>query len=511
LTDGGAPRAAPRRPSAALLLFDLAAIAVFGVAVFFTWRRLFVGMDLQDESFYILVPWRWALGDTPFVHEQNLAQVSGLLTYPLVKLFGVVRGYDVTGLVLYTRHLYMLLTVFTAGVVFLVARLVLRWQLALLVAAVFVTYIFWQTPQLSYNTMGALFLTLGTTLGLRSVLGGGSRLWAALAGAACGLAVVAYPTLVFIMPFYGVLLAFSLGRRAVGAVADLRFALPPGQGGEPTGRIAWRAVSFWVLGGVLVLVPAALVVLSFGLGNLRRSWAYSMEVAREGGQLGGATKAVAVVQGFWRFFAERPFVLLGALLVLLVYMRWPRTGRLLLALLPCALWLAGQHALLNASGFVIACAFLTPYLYLFVPRERKELGAKLLIWVWAPSMIAGAMTAFTSAAGYVNAAVGLLPTLLASGGDREAGGRGRDCLRAARAVPEGWRRSLCTAGPLDGPGARRSGGGGRRDGCVPVPVPAARCAVFGPHQEIRLRAVVWDRRHAGALRPAEAVLRRPAA
>src|SRR5450759_1786419 len=42
-------------------------------------------------------------------------------------------------------------------------------------------------------------------------------------------------------------------------------------------------------------------------------------------------------------------------------------------------------------------------------------GAKLLIWIWAPAMIAGAMTAYTSAAGYVNSAVGLAPALIASG------------------------------------------------------------------------------------------------
>ena len=112
-------------------------VAAAGVALFFTWRRLFVGMDLQDESYYVLVPWRWALGDRPFVQEQNLLQVPGLLTYPFVKLFGVLRGYDVTGLMLYTRHLYLLLMVAVAVVAFLFLRRLVRWQLALPAAAVY--------------------------------------------------------------------------------------------------------------------------------------------------------------------------------------------------------------------------------------------------------------------------------------------------------------------------------------------------------------------------------------
>ena len=70
----------------------------------------------------MLVPWRWALGDRPFVDEQNLTQSAGLLAYPFVKLFALVRGGDVAGLVLYERHLYLALAVIVAACVFLLAR-----------------------------------------------------------------------------------------------------------------------------------------------------------------------------------------------------------------------------------------------------------------------------------------------------------------------------------------------------------------------------------------------------
>ncbi len=415
VTDAGAApgtRVASRVATSALSAFSL---CVAAAAVVLTWRRLFIGMDLQDESYYVLVPWRWALGDRPFVNEQNLLQLPGFIVYPFVKAFGLVRGYDVTGLMLYTRHLYLLLMIGVAAAVFLLLRRLVRWQLALLVACVYVTYIFWATPQLSYNTLAIAFLTLSVTLGGWVVMGLGGPRFALASGVSLGFAVIAYPSLLFIVPFWGVLLAFALGLRAPAMIAEAAFAHPPDPEGPPTGRLAWRALSLWVLGGVVVLVPFGLLFASFGLRNLWRSWQSTMAGAQVIHQLGGAAKAIGIAEGFWRFFSWRPWVFLVALGVYLVYRRWPRVGRGLLAFVPVVLWFAAQRPLVWGAGYVLLYALLVPYLYLFVPRERREPGARLLIWAWVPSLIAGAMTAYTSANGYYQAAVGLAPAMLAGG------------------------------------------------------------------------------------------------
>jgi len=405
----------PRKGLGILVTFAAVAIATTVFGVVSTWARLFVGMDLRDESFYVLVPWRWALGDTPFVQEQNPAQIPGFVMYPFVKLFAVIRDYDVTGYVLYMRHLYLLMMIGVAVVAFLLLRRLLRWELGALVATVYVTYIFWATPQLSYNTIALAFLTLGAALGAWVVLLGKGRRFAIASGAAFGVAVAAYPSLLFIIPFYAVCLAFAQGRRAVAMLAEGALLHPPDPDGPPTGKAAWHALSAWVSGGALVLFPLGLVMLSFGPRNLARSWQSTMSGANLGRQLGGSAKALDVAQGFWRFITWRPSLLVAALLVYLVFLRWPRVGRALLAALPVALWLAAELPMVRASGYVQIYAFMTPYLYLFVPRERRETGGKLLIWIWAPAMIAGAMTAYTSAAGYIHSAVGLAPALFASG------------------------------------------------------------------------------------------------
>ena len=206
---------------------------------------------------------------------------------------------------------------------------------------------------------------------------------------------------------------------------------PPDPPGPPTGPAAWRALSAWVLGGALVARP----------GRPRRAelrasrtscarWGTTMAGAKVLHQLGGATKAFDVAQGFVAVPRVAP-----------VHAR--RGARRLSRLPPLAAGGAsapGRRAarrsgwrrsgrMLWGAGYVIVYAFLAPYLYLFIPRERRMTGAQLLIWVWAPALVAGAMTAYTSASGYLDSAVGLAPAVVVSGlflcWALEAVGRGR--------------------------------------------------------------------------------------
>ena len=401
---------------------DAAAVGYAGLSIIgallalaLAWYRLFQGLDLGDESGSLVVPWRWALGDRPFVDEENLAQIPGLLLYPFVKLFAVVRDYDVTGLVLYGRHLYLVMALGVAVAAFVVLRRLVRWELSLPIAVLCVAFLSRDTPQLSSTTMGAALLTLGSVLGLRAVIEPPARGWALASGAALGLAVIAYPTLLFVAPFYAVFLAFAFGRRVVAMVSQGAFAHPPDPLGPPTGHTAWLVLSAWALGGALTLLPVSLVILSFGPDNLVRAWRHTLAIGRDLGQLGGAAKAYEVVSGLWSFVWSAPYLVLAALVVYALYRQWPMLGRTLLAGLPLALWLAGQRPGLGTAGFVLMYATLAPYLYLFVPRERRPDGARVLVWIWVPALFAGAMAAYTSSLGYIHAAMGVFPSILASG------------------------------------------------------------------------------------------------
>ena len=369
-------------------------ILVLGAAaLLFTWWRLFQGMDLLDESFYVAVPYRWALGDRPFANETNILQICCFFTYPLVKLFVTVTG-GATGIVVFMRHMWMLYAIGVAAAVFGVLRKLVRWQYALAIAAINVTYIMFTLPQLSYNTLGAGFLTLGVALALWTILLDRGRRWLFAAGVAHGLAAIGFITFVAIVPMYALFLALALRRQR---------------------RALWRAVWAYVAGAGAVGIVTLAFSLSWGWSNVWRSVTSSLSTAKVSGQAGGLSKAVNVLQGYERFVWSRPYLLIGLLLVYFVYLRRPAWGRSMLVLMPVVLWLSGQNLMLDAGGMSIAYAFLTPYLYLFVPARRRPVARTLLLWIAVPSIIAGWFAGFSSAEGYPHSQIGLMPALIAGG------------------------------------------------------------------------------------------------
>ena len=125
----GATRPRHRRLAPPPLLASLA-VAVALVAVAFTWRRLFLGTDLNDEGFYVALPYRMALGARPFVDEMTVLQTAQFFVYPFVKAYVWLRGGDV-GIVLFTRHLYLVWTVGVSLLACLSLKRLLRWEHAL--------------------------------------------------------------------------------------------------------------------------------------------------------------------------------------------------------------------------------------------------------------------------------------------------------------------------------------------------------------------------------------------
>ena len=96
------------------------ALASVGVAAALTYGRLYYGVDLTDESFYVAVPYRFALGARPLIDETNIVpQTPGLLLYPFLKLWDSLVGLD--GVMLYARHLHLLFFAGVALALFVVA------------------------------------------------------------------------------------------------------------------------------------------------------------------------------------------------------------------------------------------------------------------------------------------------------------------------------------------------------------------------------------------------------
>ena len=87
-----------------------------------------------------------------------------------MKLYVSLRGGD-EGIVLFTRHLYLVWTVAVSLLACLGLKRLLRWEHALAASLICTTFVFVSTTNLSYNTLGAGLLVIGMALGAPAVLG----------------------------------------------------------------------------------------------------------------------------------------------------------------------------------------------------------------------------------------------------------------------------------------------------------------------------------------------------
>ena len=363
------------------------AVAVALATVYLSWRRLYYGVDFTDESFYLALPLRFALGDIPLRDEQNLAQFAAVLVLPLVRVFLWLAG-GIEGLVLFMRHLHLAFTALIGLSVFLAVRETLQWRAALVTACICLVFVPFNIHGLSYNTMGSGFLTIGCFLGLYASNDPARRAWPwFFCGLSHCLAILVYPTL---LPAAGIFAALVLirsemrGPRKVwawyGAGAAIASLVPA--------WMLWRA-------GPQSLPPIAGYLASFGAPRA------------------GADKLATMAASFVR---ETPHVELlaatAALLVLWHFLRppWLRPVLPLLALLPTAYIpdANGTAALYVVVAIALMGAFVRPII------AADPFASSVMRCVWLPSIAGGLITAWSSSNGTPNASIGMFPAALAT-------------------------------------------------------------------------------------------------
>lgn len=149
---------------------------------FLFWKCKF-GFAHVDESFYLTIPFRLCQGDSLFLHEWNLSQMSAFLLYPVVWLYRIVFP-DTVGVLFHFRLLFTFAWAMAA--LFFFFRLK-RFSLvgAILASLVFLFYTPFGIMALSYNSMGILFLLCACVLAVSSENSGPSLIFAGffLAGA----------------------------------------------------------------------------------------------------------------------------------------------------------------------------------------------------------------------------------------------------------------------------------------------------------------------------------------
>jgi hypothetical protein len=351
------------------------------------WQRFHYSADLSDETFSIALPYRFALGDKPFVDEISIQQTAGVVLFPFVWLFVKVTGGS-TGIVLFVRAVHLLFKAIAAFGVHAAARRLLR-SPAAAVAVSFVPFAFvpHSIPNVGYNVIGLSLMTAGAFLTVAGLVEpdrkNAVRLFF-LAGLAEGIMAFAYP---------------PMGIAAVLA-APIVFASTPSRRLASTGA--------FVAGGVAAIVLVSPSLAFGGIQGLRRSLGWGVHAA----ETHTSTRLIGVVEGLWRAIPTFYPYALVALGIAWLFRTRALTAVLVSAVtLAIAVWFRDESA--SAKGAIHTVTYagiFAPALILVAKPDSVLLRATALVVL--PSWAAAVAASFVSTQGIDAAALPLTASLV---------------------------------------------------------------------------------------------------
>lgn len=347
-------------------------LAVLALAA--TVVRIFYAVDLSDEALYAVMPYRFVLGAKPFVDELLFQQISGFFTYPFVKVFYLLTG-GTAGIILYLRFVWILFMACVALVVWLATRKKAGPAPALLIALPCLTFIYFNIPALSYNTLGIGLLTAGSFLVAWAIYSDRPVLHLA-GGIVHALAVVAYPSLVIGVVATGLVLLIMPSQR--------------------------RLIGRYVIGGAVIALLFAVFVIMAGPQNLLASYHSTGNLGVYGG---GLNKLIANFNFFWKNYNGKTALILIVPILFLGRRSNPLVVAILLgltALVPLSI--SGYPKYLFSSGYITYLCLLGPWVFLYV-KDKKE--ARYAFWlIWFPGFCAGLTAGITSSNGFWAISIG---------------------------------------------------------------------------------------------------------
>jgi len=386
-------------------------IALASLVVVLCYGRLYVGVDLTDESLFAAMPYEYVLGNRPYIDELNVhpGQSFALITYPLVRAYTAVASQD--GLVLALRHAYF---AFVGGVSILsvlLLRRVVAWPWLLAGGLGYMSLAPFSVPSLSYNTLAAGFLAYGFIFGLNYLVVSHARPLLCLTGFCHAMAAVAYPPLLLVLPVF----AIVLGLLRPGARA--------------------RNVVWYGAGALLVLSVGGALILIIGPSNVLHAFSFNREMAASAASAasGSAKLKEVLLVGPVHLAARVAPAALLAIVAIVAGRKRSGLRRWCIALIPVAglcLLATGDESLFRSAPIVrsvllywsgpfcywsvlyIILLALYSWLVALYEIEPSDVRRCLVLWGLVPAVCAGVITAYASANGFVSSWVGLAPSVL---------------------------------------------------------------------------------------------------
>ncbi len=190
-----------------LLILPIVAILLVAVLMFI---RAFYGFDWSDESYNLALPYRFLLGDRPFVNSWDADQISAILMVPVLWLYRCVTG-SMDGILLFTRILFVLVQTAVALAVYnVIFKLYENRIVALFTSLICLSFVPYSMPNFSYYTISSLLMIVTAVFFLFLYTTENPTKLSALAisaGVAYAFACLAQLCCIAVLPFFLLLLA----------------------------------------------------------------------------------------------------------------------------------------------------------------------------------------------------------------------------------------------------------------------------------------------------------------
>ena len=220
--------------------------------------RAFLGFCWTDEAFYISTADRFLRGDIPLVDEWFRTQLSSTVMVPFLALYRMIAGY--TGVVLYFRILYLVLSFFVALLWYRVLSRKYPSHVALFTALVLMCYAHLNNATFSYYMLSEMFLLAALAL-IYDHAAARSRGRLVAAGILLALSVLCMPAFALLVVPAVIL--------AVIVLAAGWLHIIPGKNKERTGNLYLAQITGYTLLGIAI---PAVIFSVYLLGHMSISY-----------------------------------------------------------------------------------------------------------------------------------------------------------------------------------------------------------------------------------------------
>ena len=345
----------------------IGALAVSSLTTLFAWVRLYLGIDFTDEGLYSAIPYRFFLGDRPFIDEWNLTQHVSMLLYPIDWVY--LRLFSTDGFFLFNRRVAFAVQCVVGLAFFRALKRDASLPLRILIAALPPIFVPYNLMGPSYNLFGSCFLALGSLLSVVDRVTPGRSL---AIGVLHGVAVFAYPTL--LVPATGFWLAAFWFR-----------------GVQP------KQAALYALGGVSV--PLALfTAYQVSPADFLNAFSHTAKIAAGFGHSWDLKTVGTVLKAFVESL-NYPLACFGFVVGFVVAVKranaeatWALSLGLLVLLFFANREVNGGHGIMGSVRYL---GFLAPFAYVLI-KDRTARAAELLWKVWMPSVLAAVAMAWSS-------------------------------------------------------------------------------------------------------------------